>query len=1173
MEYWEFLLQKEGDRTWLPINSKTEIEAGRYRVVAHSSRINTDVEICIIHDSTEEVPPKRRSQKRSRRTNPEGLMVVIPFTYLRPGFWELRCCGDIMSDFLGNSWQHSVQLVVLAQATQIALPEPPSALLAPAKTEIEADLSENEQSPSTAKSDLVEPTPIETEIPQSFPIVASEAIGSEQDGEVEITEEDEEHSLPLAHPVSSWEATPLAQQDEVQPETITSEEQTPELESEIVKELQNTPPSPEIAPELPANVSPLEPLPAVSTSDSEDIVETDVVLAFFANQAVRSESAESEENDNTLTVRSPEVGTSTNPILDQSLQMLEQILQQVLEPVMQEFERPEPSESLIVPELEELVESATNQQGFLLTLDEESLVARRGECLSISGQVDVLDVHQLNNGEVSRKLKTAFQGSLRYELRDPQTSRVLLEVQQPLPEQALPIAFNHTLEIPSDCPTRLILGKVKLYDGQGQLSNSSTSAALASQPFSVTADLEELLGAIIPGTQAMPVAKVLVLAQNLAPLSESQEGWLEATPSLEPPVLDLVDVTQSHPPLSLKPSSTSPLPPQLYQPKVASKPSRSPQLPQLPKVRPITQSAESLVGQSESSVVMISELEQVKLPPSRGDKPMQPLTVLEDLSSIEPTEPTSLASDIPQDTTPEPQLQNALQQLEVAISQIQSAGSLSTGAITQGTQALPFDSERSDSPIPVVESPNNGSPDDGSADESELAQAAIQDALGILNADFLEDVALASEPPDQKPSSEALKEAENVNFTGESSLEEAEEIDEWAISIYNSDSLLTDSDVVDTEIPSTAVPLMPESLAESGRAMVPDQVSQNEALTSELALTKEPSEPSPEPAVVDHAFQSLNIQDRFWSRLNSIAADSALSQWLRGESSPLKHFESFPPSHVVENEADEAVNQQPESEPVGIDVEEVTQPLTSHTLLTDFDEAMWEEGTDDFDAAMALGTDPEGITDTESLQPPPLEEGFFPEAEVFEPSAVVDITDTDWSTQSFEFVVDDEDLAVPETPMVTPEVKATTEAVQTVSSAMLPTPQLQPKIVSPRQLAQPIPAPELSIPTSKLAAGELVTLRVTLPPHPARLCVKLWVQDRQSRTLLDGPRWLMDLIPDRTGEQEALTQLTVPFGSVEIRFEAIAVDIDSQRESRKVAVDCVVVPSDLSNFSLDEFEI
>jgi hypothetical protein len=51
-----------------------------------------------------------------------------------------------------------------------------------------------------------------------------------------------------------------------------------------------------------------------------------------------------------------------------------------------------------------------------------------------------------------------------------------------------------------------------------------------------------------------------------------------------------------------------------------------------------------------------------------------------------------------------------------------------------------------------------------------------------------------------------------------------------------------------------------------------------------------------------------------------------------------------------------------------------------------------------------------------------------------------------------------------------------------------------------------------------------------------------------------------------------MTQLTIPFGSAEIRFEAIAVDIYSQRESHKVMVDCVVVPPDLPNISLDDFE-
>jgi hypothetical protein len=64
----------------------------------------------------------------------------------------------------------------------------------------------------------------------------------------------------------------------------------------------------------------------------------------------------------------------------------------------------------------------------------------------------------------------------------------------------------------------------------------------------------------------------------------------------------------------------------------------------------------------------------------------------------------------------------------------------------------------------------------------------------------------------------------------------------------------------------------------------------------------------------------------------------------------------------------------------------------------------------------------------------------------------------------------------------------------------------------------------------------------------------------------------VDLLPDGAGNLEAMTQLLIPFGTTEIRFEAIAVDIYSQRESHKVTVDCVVVPPDMPDFSLDDFE-
>ena len=122
MEHWQFLIQKQGDRSWRLLESpNVEIMEGRYRIVARSNQINTDVEVRVTHYSIEEVPPKRRIQKRSRRTNTEGLMAVIPFTYLQEGIWDLQCSGDLMSDILGKSWQYSVHLQVLANVDLLSV--------------------------------------------------------------------------------------------------------------------------------------------------------------------------------------------------------------------------------------------------------------------------------------------------------------------------------------------------------------------------------------------------------------------------------------------------------------------------------------------------------------------------------------------------------------------------------------------------------------------------------------------------------------------------------------------------------------------------------------------------------------------------------------------------------------------------------------------------------------------------------------------------------------------------------------------------------------------------------------------------------------------------------------------------------------------------------------------
>ena len=123
MENWQFLIQKQGDHTWRTLESSNlEIWAGNYRVLARSGLNNTDVDVRVTHISTDEVPPKRRLLKRSRRTNSEGLMAVIPFTHFKPGIWELRCSGDIMSDMLGQSWQRTLIIQVSPLETSPTLP-------------------------------------------------------------------------------------------------------------------------------------------------------------------------------------------------------------------------------------------------------------------------------------------------------------------------------------------------------------------------------------------------------------------------------------------------------------------------------------------------------------------------------------------------------------------------------------------------------------------------------------------------------------------------------------------------------------------------------------------------------------------------------------------------------------------------------------------------------------------------------------------------------------------------------------------------------------------------------------------------------------------------------------------------------------------------------------------
>ncbi|MGB3404774.1 MAG: hypothetical protein WBA77_18970 [Microcoleaceae cyanobacterium] len=152
METWEFLLQREEDNTWLPLESSdVEILEGRYRIVARSGLASTEVEIRITHHAYEETPPIRRVQTRKTKTTPEGLMVVIPYTRLKPGIWDLACSPSGQSDGLGLSWQQSIKLRVLPQEAELGESSTPNL---PAETESTPPDSDDTTETVTTEAEL-----------------------------------------------------------------------------------------------------------------------------------------------------------------------------------------------------------------------------------------------------------------------------------------------------------------------------------------------------------------------------------------------------------------------------------------------------------------------------------------------------------------------------------------------------------------------------------------------------------------------------------------------------------------------------------------------------------------------------------------------------------------------------------------------------------------------------------------------------------------------------------------------------------------------------------------------------------------------------------------------------------------------------------------------------------
>jgi hypothetical protein len=930
MEYWEFLLQKEGDRSWLPLESPSaEILEGRYRVVARSSRVRTPVEIRVIHDATAEVPPKRRVQKRSGQTNPEGLLVVIPFTRLQPGRWELRCTSDLMADMIGESWEYAVQLQVLYNDPEMVDDWEPDWEGSGAESLTQATQAGVARAP--------DPQAQPTQAGQNGAIALSIPSSNAESAESEVA------ASPAFIQTETQADAPVLVKSE-QPDEAAEIEITPD-QPQQPEQLEQIPLEPEA--QISATLSD-EAIDEPLSNDSADVAEEranpeGAIAAITAAAADLADSlADSLAESVDVANAAPDVEV-TQPVealpesLDASslLQAAEQMSQQVVEAIFDEFD-PENDQTIdqavesILKEFEagstpaplpaikqasegakradssppgatsgllEASAAAVTAPQLQVTLEREAYVVRRGRSFRLVGRVELLD----SENQVASTVRVS---KLQIRLHDPKTSQVVAEVHQPLADKAVPFSFSCPIATPAQGQTHLFLGEVLFY---AVPTVGIPTKVLATQSFTVAADMEELLEAIATEPTPLDLQLPLVFAGD--------------TDILNLEFLDLVNSPGAV--VQFQSSNASSLPPQLHPAKPGSSPTKPLELP-------------------------------------LADDPNFTLS-----GNAE-----------------------AVRQFLLTQAQTGEAASAISSELPEGLAEDQF----------------------GSNESSEELAKAIADLEFIDSGEIPGETATGELPADIASATETFPEA---------MLESEEDAPEKVNEGEEGDR--------------------PETSA--GDRPFPASENQSEP-------TAEPSEPE------DKDFPTANLKNRFWSRLNSLATDADPSDSL-----------SAPP-----------------------------------------DQSPFVDG-------ITLGVDADLVAQEIVVDDEPLPSKFRGR----------------WGTQ-------------PDTPLALPN-------------------------------EEPVPTPQIELPKGELVAGKSVSIIVKLPDLTPRIYVKLWLHDRQTRSLLDGPHWLMNFLPNGSGELEVRTQLTVPFGCFEIQFEAIAIEMATQRESHKIIVDRMVIPPDLPTLSLDELDV
>jgi len=559
MEQWQFLIQKEGERTWHPLEKPSiQITEGRYRVVARSNRTNTDVEVRVTHSSPSEIPPIRRIQKRRRRINSEGLTVIIPFTYLKSGIWELQCFGDLMSDLLGASWQYTVNLTVIPSRVE-------GKIVSPKKSKHDSDKqykvgsediqtnqtkskitntqsSGNYSAPSkdlkTNDAGLISSISIEGVPKKGRNITTKKASLDKAVGE--NSKEKLRESLKAASDkqkaVTKKPTRKSTPKSSTTQNKAVSEKPTQKITSSV-KGL----------PEKAVSASVPQKQPAKNTAKlNKNKKKSQTEVRESLNKKTNSLNLNQNVSEKPVQ-EPPEKPKASNkkerlekPAQKGDLAIIEsnaapvrvkgdtaeQILHNLIELALPS------SEALLPDDSVDDIATTPPPLPLQLTLDRVNYVASWGQTITVEGQV-------LLKQTTNQQINQISQAELQIELRSPQNSQLLQSFRLPNPNKSLPFTIASLINIPEECSSKLILGEIKLY---GILDKRRNIELLASQSFTITAEIKDLLAI----TVANPKGELEKFAYSKDELSaKNSEQVLQNPVSLDLELFNLVKTAKA----------------------------------------------------------------------------------------------------------------------------------------------------------------------------------------------------------------------------------------------------------------------------------------------------------------------------------------------------------------------------------------------------------------------------------------------------------------------------------------------------------------------------------------------------------------------------------------------------------------------------------------------------